>query len=137
MTGMKFWMMRRESFNLLRSKVKDKHTAPFIDDFVVPPARLAEFLPQLQEILKKYDLLATIAGHLGDGNFHIIPLMRMEDAAERDKLEPAMNEVNTLVIKYGGSVSGGPMIILMNYDYPCLLFQTPAMIGRRITGCLF
>ena len=105
-TGMKFWMMRRESFNLLRSKVKDKHTAPFIDDFVVPPARLAEFLPQLQEILKKYDLLATIAGHLGDGNFHIIPLMRMEDAAERDKLEPAMNEVNTLVIKYGGSVSG-------------------------------
>jgi FAD/FMN-containing dehydrogenase len=105
-TGMKFWMMRRESFNLLRSKVKDKHTAPFIDDFVVPPARLAEFLPQLQEILKKYDLLATIAGHLGDGNFHIIPLMRMEDVAERDKLEPAMNEVNTLVIKYGGSVSG-------------------------------
>lgn len=102
----KFWLMRRESFNLLRSKVKDKHTAPFIDDFVVPPARLSEFLPQLQAIIKKYKLLATIAGHLGDGNFHVIPLMKIEDPKERAKLEPAMKEVNNLVLKYGGSLSG-------------------------------
>lgn len=102
----KFWLMRRESFNLLRSKVKDKHTAPFIDDLVVPPARLSEFLPQISEIIKKYKLLATVAGHLGDGNFHIIPLMKIEDPAERAKFEPAMREVNNLVIKYGGSVSG-------------------------------
>ena len=102
----KFWLMRRESFNLLRSKVKEKHTAPFIDDLIVPPARLSEFLPQLRAIIKKYDLLATIAGHLGDGNFHVIPLMKIEDPKERAKFEPAMKEVNTLVIKYGGSVSG-------------------------------
>ncbi len=102
----KFWLMRRESFNLLRSKVKDKHTAPFIDDFVVPPARLSEFLPQLQAIIKKYKLLATIAGHLGDGTFHVFPLMKIEDPKERAKLEPAMKEVNNLVLKYGGSLSG-------------------------------
>lgn len=102
----KFWLMRRESFNLLRSKVHDKHTAPFIDDMVVPPEHLTEFLPQLRVIIKKYKLLATIAGHLGDGNFHVIPLMKIEDPSERAKLEPAMKEVNDLVIKYGGSVSG-------------------------------
>lgn len=102
----KFWLMRRESFNLLRSKVKDKHTAPFIDDFIVPPAHLTEFLPQLRVIIKKYALLATVAGHMGDGNFHVIPLMKIEDPKERAKLKPAMQEVNTLVIKYGGSVSG-------------------------------
>ena len=86
----KFWLMRRESFNLLRSKVKDKHTAPFIDDFVVPPARLTEFLPQLRTIIKKYKLLATIAWHLLLGNFHVIPLMIILDPNERAKLEPAM-----------------------------------------------
>lgn len=102
----KFWLMRRESFNLLRSKVKEKHTAPFIDDLIVPPARLSEFLPQLQKIIKKYKLLATIAGHLGDGNFHVIPLMKIDDPKERAKFKPAMEEVNNLVIKYGGSVSG-------------------------------
>lgn len=102
----KFWLMRRESFNLLRKKVKDKHTAPFIDDFVVPPSRLTEFLPQMRDIIKKYNLFATIAGHMGDGNFHVIPLMKIEDPKERAKFEPAMKEVNTLVISYGGSVSG-------------------------------
>lgn len=102
----KFRIMRRESFNLLRQKVKDKHTAPFIDDFVVPPPYLAQFLPELQAIIKKYGLLATIAGHMGDGNFHVIPLMRIEDPKERAKLEPCMREVNDLVLSYGGSISG-------------------------------
>ncbi len=102
----KFRIIRRESFNLLRKKVKDKHTAPFIDDMVVPPPRLVEFLPQLQEIIKKYKLMATIAGHMGDGNFHVIPLMKIEEPAERAKLAPAMKEVNELILKYGGSLSG-------------------------------
>lgn len=102
----KFWIMRRNSFQILRSKVKDKHTAPFIDDFVVPPQHLAEFLPQLQKIIKKYKLFATIAGHMGDGNFHVIPLMKFEDPAERAKIQPAQKEVNDLVLKYHGSLSG-------------------------------
>lgn len=102
----KFWIMRRYSFQLLRSKVKDKHTAPFIDDLIVNPEYLVEFLPQIQKIIKKYKLFATIAGHMGDGNFHIIPLMKIEDPKERAKLLPAMKEVDNLVLKYHGSLSG-------------------------------
>lgn len=102
----KFWIMRRQSFNLLRKKVKDKHTAPFIDDLVVNPEHLPEFLPKLRKILNKYKLLATIAGHMGDGNFHVIPLMKIEDPKERAKLSPCMKEVNELVLSYGGSLSG-------------------------------
>lgn len=102
----KFWLMRRHSFNLLRKKVKDKHTAPFIDDLVVNPPYLPEFLPQLRAIVKKYKLLATVQGHVGDGNFHLIPLMKLEDKDERDKLRPAMEETNELVLKYHGVLSG-------------------------------
>lgn len=104
--GEKFWIMRRYSFQILRSSVKDKHTAPFIDDLIVPPEHLPEFLPKLRKIILKYKLFATIAGHMGDGNFHIIPLMNIELAKERHKLFPAMKEVNELVLKYGGSISG-------------------------------
>lgn len=102
----KFWIMRRESFNLLRQKVKDKHTAPFMDDLVVPPEHLPKFLPELRAIIDSYKLLATVAGHMGDGNFHVIPLMRVEDKLERIKLAPALREVNELVLKNGGSLSG-------------------------------
>ncbi len=102
----KFWIMRRESFNLLRSKVKDKHTAPFMDDLVVPPVSLPQFFPEIRRVIKKYKLFATIAGHMGDGNFHIIPLMNIEKPKEKAKLEPAMREITDLVLKYNGSLSG-------------------------------
>lgn len=102
----KFWIMRRYSFQLLRSKVKDKHTAPFIDDLIVNPEYLSVFLPRLRAVIKKYKLFATISGHMGDGNFHIIPLMKLEDKTDRKKILPAMTEVNQLVLEYKGSLSG-------------------------------
>lgn len=106
MKAKKFWIMRHESFNLLRSKVHDKHTAPFMDDLIVPPAVLPQFLPEIRKIINKYKLFATIAGHFGDGNFHIIPLMNIENKSDKAKLEPAMREINALVMKYKGSLSG-------------------------------
>lgn len=102
----KFWIMRRYAFQVLRKKVKDKHTAPFIDDLIVSPQYLVAFLPKLRAIVKRYKLFATIQGHIGDGNFHVIPLMKIEDPKERAKLLPAMKEVNTLVLQYHGSLSG-------------------------------
>ncbi|HSX43257.1 MAG TPA: FAD-binding oxidoreductase [Candidatus Saccharimonadales bacterium] len=102
----KFWIMRRYAFQVLRKNVKDKHTAPYIDDFIVRPEYLAEFLPQLRLLIKKYKLFATIQGHIGDGNFHVIPLMKIEEPSERAKFEPSQKEVNDLVLKYHGSLSG-------------------------------
>ncbi len=101
----RYWVIRRESFNLLRKNVKDKHTAPFIDDFIIPPDKLIEFFPRLTKILEKYELLYTIAGHMGDGNFHIIPLMDLSIPSEKAKIEPCAKEVYDLVIEFKGSIS--------------------------------
>ena len=56
----KYWDIRRESFSLLRKHVKGLHTAPFIDDIIVRPEFLPKFIPELNAILKKYDLIYTI-----------------------------------------------------------------------------
>lgn len=101
----KFWIMRRESFNLLRKNIRRKHTAPFIDDLIVPPSTLPEFLPRLIKILETHKLLYTIAGHMGDGNFHIIPLMDLTDPSEREKIPKVLKEVTDLVLEYKGSLS--------------------------------
>lgn len=102
----KFWVIRRESFNLLRHKVRGMQTAPFIDDLVVRPEHLPAFLPALYAILDRYQFLYTITGHAGEGNFHIIPLMRLADEKERAKIKPAMDEVYALTLRYGGSLTG-------------------------------
>lgn len=104
---LKYWLIRRESFNLLRQKIHDKHTAPFIDDFVVNPEHLPEFLPKLNAILKKYpSLISTVAGHVGDGNFHIIPLMNIENSKQRAIIPILQKEVYDLVLSYHGSITG-------------------------------
>jgi FAD/FMN-containing dehydrogenase len=89
-------------------------------------------LPKLRKIIKKYKLMATIAGHMGDGNFHVIPLMKLEDPMDRKKILPAMKEVNNLVLKYGGSLSGehndglvrGPWLEMMYGKEVLEIFRT-------------
>lgn len=101
----KYWDVRHESFNLLRKHVQGKHTAPFIDDFVVRPEFLPEFLPKLDTILKQYKLTYTIAGHPGDGNFHIIPLMDLKDPKTREIILVLSEQVYDLVLEYKGSIT--------------------------------
>lgn len=102
----KYWVIRRESFALLRQHSHINHTAPFIDDIVVVPAKLPQFLPELDKVMKKYNLLYTLAGHIGDGNFHIIPLMNMADPKTRRIIPELSKKVFALVFRYGGSMSG-------------------------------
>ncbi len=102
----KYWRIRRESFNLLRKHVKGLHTAPFIDDIVVPVEHLPEFLPKIQAILDREKFIYTIAGHAGNGNFHIIPLLDFKNPALPDMVLRLSDEVYDLVAQYHGSITG-------------------------------
>lgn len=99
-----FWVVRRESFNLLRKHTIGMRTAPFIDDFSVRVEYLPEFLPKLYEVLGHYKIIYTIAGHAGDGNFHIIPLMDLTKPASKEVIKNLSQEVFDLVLKFGGTI---------------------------------
>lgn len=100
----KYWVVRRESFNILRQRVKGMRTVPFIDDTIVKPEDLPQFLPRLYEILDAYPQLTyTIAGHMGDANFHIIPLVDMHESHAKDMLFEVLDKVDKLVLEYHGS----------------------------------
>ncbi len=103
----KYWTIRRQSFNLLHSHVKGKDAAAFVDDLIVRPEAMSEFLPQVNAILDRYKdkLLYTIAGHPGNGNFHIIPLVDLNDPEVRRIIPRVTEEIYKLVFRYGGSMS--------------------------------
>lgn len=101
----KYWDMRRDSFALLRKHVEGKRTAPFIDDIIVRPEFLPEFLPKLNQLFKEYpELVYTIAGHAGNGNFHIIPLMDFNNPKTAEIILTLSEKVYDLVISYEGSI---------------------------------
>lgn len=102
----KYWQMRRDSFALLRKHVSGKKTAPFIDDVIVRPEFLSDFLPKINAMVSKYkNLVYTIAGHAENGNFHIIPLVDPKDPKLKETIEKLSKEVYELVASYGGSIT--------------------------------
>ena len=101
----KYWSIRHESFNLLRKHVKGKRTAPFIDDLIVKPEYLPEFLPRIKKLLDDYKLDYTVQGHLGNGNFHLIPLMDLNSPFSADVILELSKKVYTIVHEYRGSIT--------------------------------
>ena len=101
----KYWVIRRESFNMLRKHVHELRTAPFIDDFAVLPEKLPQFLPRLYSILDQYDLTYTIAGHIGDGNFHIIPLMDLRTEKSHQVIQELSVKVYQLIHEFDGTIT--------------------------------
>ncbi len=120
----KYWIVRRESFNLLRKNVHGLHTAPFIDDFVVPPACYPEFLPKVNALLDEYKshFIYTIAGHVGDGNFHIIPLMDLSKEENRNVILELAPKIYELVIAEGGTTTGEHNDGIIRTPYLPMLF---------------
>lgn len=102
----KYWIVRRESFALLRKNLSGLYASPFIDDFVVPVDTYPQFLPELNALIGKYDLIETVAGHIGNGNFHIIPLMDVTKPEQRKIIFELAPLVYNLVMKYGGTTTG-------------------------------
>ncbi|MDP2598458.1 MAG: FAD-binding oxidoreductase [Candidatus Liptonbacteria bacterium] len=126
----KYWIIRRQSFKLLHDHSIGKDTAPFIDDIIVEPKYLPEFLPKLNQILDKYkkDLIYTVAGHPGNGNFHVIPLMDLKDKRVRDLIPVISDEVYKLVFAFHGSMSA---------EHNDGLIRTPyleAMYGKKMAS---
>lgn len=104
----KYWIIRRDSFNILRHHSgENTRTAPFIDDICINTRDLPKFLPRLKQVLDPYagKITYTIAGHIGNGNFHIIPLMNLNDPMIRQLIPEISQKVFDLVFEFGGTMA--------------------------------
>jgi len=103
---LKYWLIRRDSFALLSTRLKDRYSSPFIDDITVKPEYLPEFLPKYKAILHKYPVITAMQGHVGNGNFHVFPLIDLRNPEEQKFIPQISEEVFKLVKEYKGSTSG-------------------------------
>lgn len=101
----KYWNIRRDSFKLLSDHSKKLRTAPFIDDCVIPVEHYPEYIAELTSILDENKLLYTVAGHLGNGNLHVIPLMDFNDPETQEVILSVSQKVYELVRKYHGTMT--------------------------------
>jgi D-lactate dehydrogenase (cytochrome) len=100
----KLWQARHDGFwaqMTLRPGAR-----PFATDACVPISRLADCVEETLADIAASGLVAPIVGHVGDGNFHVSPLVDMANLAEIDAAEAFASRLAHRAIAMGGTCTG-------------------------------
>ncbi len=103
----KLWNERKNALNnVLKLTVGSRKPLGTIEDTVLDPSLLVDFVNFLIRVYKKYNVDYAVYGHAGDGNLHTRPIIDVEQKTEIDIMEMISSEVFRFVIGHGGSISG-------------------------------
>jgi len=75
-------------------------------DVCVPISRLADCVEETRKEIDELGLLSPIAGHVGDGNFHCMPLVDMDDPDEIARAELFIERLVERALAMGGTCTG-------------------------------
>jgi len=98
-----FWELSRQVVSTLHGVRGAERPVPFIEDIVVPPEALPEFLRRLQAVLKQQAATAMIFGHAGHGQLHVRPYV---DPREPERLLPLAEALYAEAFALGGTLGG-------------------------------
>jgi glycolate oxidase len=100
----KLWALRREFSNSLRATGLTKLN----EDVVVPRSRLVDLLEFAETLQTKHGFPIACFGHAGDGNIHvnIMADRYSRDAAVREKVDHALDDLFEQVLAWGGVITG-------------------------------
>ncbi len=75
-------------------------------DVCVPISRLAEAIEATQADLAELGITGTIVGHVGDGNFHVLPLFDPENADDMARIDTFTSRLARRAIAMDGTCTG-------------------------------
>jgi FAD/FMN-containing dehydrogenase/Fe-S oxidoreductase len=101
-----FWELSRNNVSTLQGVRADMRPVPFMEDVVVPPPALPDFLRRLQEVLKQHHATAMLFGHAGQGQLHLRPHADPRQPGERQRLEALAEAVYEEAAAMGGTIGG-------------------------------
>jgi D-lactate dehydrogenase (cytochrome) len=100
----KLWQARHDAYWAARGL---RPGADLIStDVCVPISMLAACVTATRQDIDRLGLLAPIVGHVGDGNFHVMPLIDAGDPEERGKVQVFLDRLVERALNYGGTCTG-------------------------------
>ena len=75
-------------------------------DVCVPISALADCVTATRRDIDSLELLAPIVGHVGDGNFHVMPLIDPANPEERRKVQGFLDRLIDRALGFGGTCTG-------------------------------
>jgi glycolate oxidase len=100
----KLWALRRAFSNSLRATGLTKLN----QDIVVPRSRLVDLVHFAEALRAKYGFPVATFGHAGDGNIHVNIMADRynREAAVREQVEHALDDLFQQVLAWGGVITG-------------------------------
>src|SRR5438128_1544954 len=100
----KLWALRRQFSNSLRATGLTKLN----QDVVVPRSRLVDLMEFAESLHAKHGFRIACFGHAGDGNIHVNIMADRynRDAAVRERVEHALDDLFAQVLAWGGVITG-------------------------------
>ena len=109
------WAERSEDRNRLWAARHDAYWAArtyrpgaqiIATDVCVPISRLAECVVETQKDIAELGLVAPIVGHIGDGNFHVLPLIDMDSKKEVEAAHGFLDRLVGRALAMDGTCTG-------------------------------
>src|SRR5712671_6172930 len=100
----RLWALRRQFSNSLRATGLTKLN----EDVVVPRSRLVDLMEFAESLQAKHGFPIACFGHAGDGNIHVNIMADRynRDAAVRERVERALDDLFAQVLAWGGVITG-------------------------------
>jgi D-lactate dehydrogenase (cytochrome) len=99
-------------------------------DVCVPVSRLAECVTETQEDIRQNGPIAPLFGHVGDGNFHTVISVMIDDANEVERVRSFISRLSERALSMEGTCTGEHGIGDGKQDY--LLSE----LGTSAVGCM-
>ncbi len=102
----RLWELRHAASPILSRLDPSLKSMQFIEDGVVPPDRLADYVRGVRAALSAHETTGVIFGHAGDAHVHVNPLVDVRREGWRERVAGILSDVVDLTARLGGSLSG-------------------------------
>ncbi|MBX9787447.1 MAG: anaerobic glycerol-3-phosphate dehydrogenase subunit C [Pirellulales bacterium] len=101
-----FWQLAHRVVPTLYRLRGSSRAVPFVEDIAVPPDALPGFLTEMQNVLKRHLVTASLYGHAGHGQLHLRPFLDLADPASLVTMRHLASDLYDSVLAVGGTISG-------------------------------
>ena len=101
-----FWDLSRKVVPTLYRLKGSARPLPFIEDMAVAPEVMPRFLIEIQNILKRHHVTASLFAHAFQGQVHLRPFLDLSEQRDLTTLRRLTDDVYDAVLDAHGTVSG-------------------------------
>jgi FAD/FMN-containing dehydrogenase/Fe-S oxidoreductase len=100
------WKLREAGLGLSMAMKDDAKSLSFVEDTAVDPSRLRDYIERFLALIHAHGTTAGVYAHASVGCLHVRPVVNLKTAEGVRTFESIARQSATLVLEFGGAVSG-------------------------------